>query len=199
MSLTSPPPPAPFPSPTPTVQRSLPPSRIGTSNRVATSESSARRAPGMRLMRTWAIWSRRRHENGEVPTNRESVSQRPSPVEGDPSPASPSRTCPPTTHATFGPRRRSLIPNSRNQTSISVPRHRNEDSLQRRHQVLDFFALHGKHTESEGKTTRRWMRRKNTPAQQVLKRKMEGEHDKTDRIAPVHCDEQFTFLYKPIS
>lgn len=41
--------------------------------------------------------------------------------------------------------------------------------------VVDLSALHAKRTESEGKTTRGWMRRKDMPAQQVLERKMEAE------------------------
>ncbi|KAG9313881.1 dynein associated protein-domain-containing protein [Chiua virens] len=41
--------------------------------------------------------------------------------------------------------------------------------------VVDLSVLHAKRTEGEGKTTRRWMRRKDMPSQQVLERKMEAE------------------------
>ncbi|KAG6380679.1 dynein associated protein-domain-containing protein [Boletus reticuloceps] len=43
--------------------------------------------------------------------------------------------------------------------------------------VVDLSALHAKRAqgESEGKTTRGWMRRKDLPAQQVMERKMEAE------------------------
>ncbi|KIJ13750.1 hypothetical protein PAXINDRAFT_170080 [Paxillus involutus ATCC 200175] len=41
--------------------------------------------------------------------------------------------------------------------------------------VVDLSALHGKRGDGEGKTVRGWMRRKDTPAQQVLERKLEAE------------------------